>query len=607
MSPKKKKPKLMPVSLENKRENDTEESMNKRRKFNSSSTSDNIASLKRKNFVKACEKVSCSAYLNYAERFQLISLPDCIQSNCCKHQDFKESSKIKQVPSHAEESFKIEMKTNMWCDALEVCRLCITPTQYLSSDILKDIVEIVLNAHEDNSGEYPVSKLISQCQQILALNFSTHPPCLMKTMRKCYNNFLTTSMDLKGNTFTNRSQFDCDKGIVKYCMNRLEYEISEDSKDTPLVDKNENIPEEMKQTVKGLHWQKEKLEIFEVLERPERIERLMAVLSSVIELLQYDLAIWHSRYTNNLGSHIMRSHKPLMAYVLWANNVLYTGAVNNNCRQILKLFMYFIHLKYPEEHIRTMQLWLNTMIQTFYICETNSNTDYPNTGKYCTAFANEFYKLLSDLPPESRIRILERVEPSFMQYLIGIVHTQSLFSSQDCNIIRIVIDVLNKSQWTKFPQSSADLKLRKTFCVRNIKRNKFLKFLSNKICKETRRQKGEACILYSKYTPCIFSSQVDQNYAMCVLSITFRAYLDAYSVENVQETLDKLNKEIMSNAPYYDTMELTSYTATENFIKTYRQIYQLLKELIILLNKYHDKDQYDQILKFFENIPLLGL
>lgn len=60
-----------------------------------------------------------------------------------------------------------------------------------------------------------------------------------------------------------------------------------------------------------------------------------------------------SRYTNNLGNHMMRSHKPLMAYVLWSN-VLYTGGVNNICRQILRLFSYMVHLRYPEDHIRIM-------------------------------------------------------------------------------------------------------------------------------------------------------------------------------------------------------------------------------------------------------------
>lgn len=48
------------------------------------------------------------------------------------------------MPSYAEESFKIEIKNNMWYEALEVCHMCITPVQYLSADVLKEVVEIML-------------------------------------------------------------------------------------------------------------------------------------------------------------------------------------------------------------------------------------------------------------------------------------------------------------------------------------------------------------------------------------------------------------------------------------------------------------------------------
>lgn len=48
------------------------------------------------------------------------------------------------MPPYAEESFNIEIKTNMWCDALEVCFLCLTPTQYLSANVMKNVVEIML-------------------------------------------------------------------------------------------------------------------------------------------------------------------------------------------------------------------------------------------------------------------------------------------------------------------------------------------------------------------------------------------------------------------------------------------------------------------------------
>lgn len=161
----------------------------------------------------------------------------------------------------------------------------------------KRIILLLLfqNAHEDEYADHSISDLIDKCQRILMQNFSTHPPCQSKTLKKCYNDFLTSPLEAREKTFTNRTTFGSDKGIVKYCMNRLEYEISAESKDGCLVDKYENIPDEMKQSVKGLHWQKEKFEIFECHSRTVRIDRLMVVLDTIIDLLQFDLAIWHSR------------------------------------------------------------------------------------------------------------------------------------------------------------------------------------------------------------------------------------------------------------------------------------------------------------------------
>lgn len=103
-------------------------------------------------------------------------------------------------------------------------------------------------------------------------------------------------MDLRANTFTNRKLFGCEEGLIKYCLNRLEYELSMESKDGAIINKDEHMPEDMRHSVKGLHWQKKKFELYELLDRNERIDRLMAFMESAVELLQFDLAIWHSRF-----------------------------------------------------------------------------------------------------------------------------------------------------------------------------------------------------------------------------------------------------------------------------------------------------------------------
>ncbi|XP_053602763.1 uncharacterized protein LOC128670806 isoform X2 [Plodia interpunctella] len=595
MTPRKKKAKLVGTSTNlAKRVIEAKGSEPSRKRIKAeTSLEEDIQAMKKKNFITACERVSYKAYFDKRSRFQLIYLPACANGTTCVHQEYKNGTLIKPMSSYAEQSFKIEIKTNMWCEALEVGYLSITTNQYLSASILKDIIEIMLNAHEDSYADYTIGFLMDKCQTLLSQNFSMHPPCLVKSLRKCYNEFLTSPLDMKENTFTNRSNFEYDKGIVKYCMNRLEHEISGDSEDGPLIDKCEHIPEDMKQTVRGLHWQKEKFEIYELLERNERIERLMYVLESIIELLQYDLAIWLSRYTRNLGCHVMRSHKPLMAYILWSNNVLYTGAVNNNCRQILQLFVNIVHLQYPTKYLRIMVNWLNTIIQTFYFCETNSTSDYPHTGKYCMTFAKEFYKIISGLPPVSVIRILELIQPSYMQHLIATLHIKTLLSTNEDDIIRILINFVTKKQWTLFPESDKEITISKKIISTPKKFNNITSYLVKK-CKNLNISESECPdILYPKLeTPLDVISDTYVNHVVHALYVSLEAYLDSYNVQNVQDTLDNLNKKLAQKSEDSEDIivpDYCSYTVSESFIKKYTSLYKTLRELILIMNDLKNK------------------
>ncbi|KPJ01531.1 hypothetical protein RR46_08568 [Papilio xuthus] len=615
MSPKRKKTKVSSneegeMKLTNEKNVDDQ---NKPHNSENCLSEEELRALKRKNFVKACEQVSYKEYYNYAKRFKLVYLPQCINGSNCNHKNVKNSPNINQIPSYAEESFHIEIKSGTWCEALEVCFICLTPDQYLSANILKNIVEIMLNAHDDPDEDFTVSYLLEKCQQVLSQQFSTHPPCLMKTIRKCYIDFLTSSMDRKDNTFTNRDKFEYNKGVVKYCMNRLEYELSLESNDEPLVNEYEITPEEMKDSVKGLHWQKQKLELYETLKREDRINRIMAVLESVIELLQFDLVIWLSRYNNNTGCHIMRSHRPLMAFVLWSDNILFTGAVNNNCRQILRIFSYMVHLSYPEEHIRIMTMWLNSIIQTFYICENNSNSDYPNTGKYCNAFAKEFYKIISGLPRESVLKILQRVQPTYMQNILGTLHLQSTIPTTKDNIIEIVIEFLENSQWTKYPTSNIDLEmfLDNSIKIRKVKSmSNYLSKILHKIHKEN-LPVSKSFNQYPKFDPNFLkdASLIDQSYVVFALYITLNACLDAYSVQHVQNVLDSLN-ENLTQGSHIDksqpSSEFCTYNVTVPFIKHYRSIYTLLKELIINFNKVKNNGTLPSSFKVFKKIDFLA-
>ncbi|XP_045515370.1 uncharacterized protein LOC123708619 isoform X2 [Pieris brassicae] len=515
---KNKKAKVAPNNGE-KRGSSQEESRNKRIKQENPTLAEDKESLKRKNFVQACKQVSYNAFINYPERFDLLSLPLCAQSRCI-HQDLN-NSMVKQVPGRVEELFKIEMKSNMWYEALDICFLCITPSNYLSDNILKDIVEIILNAHEDSTWNYSISNLLGKCQQILSLNFSMHPPCAMKSIRKCYINFLTSPMDLKQNTFTDRT-----------------------------------------------------------------------------------------KYTKNLGSHLMRSNKPLMAHILWSQNILYTGAVTNNTRQILRLFVHFVHLQYPERHLKTMTMWLNAVIQTFYICENNSNGDYPNIGKYSLAFTNEFYKMITALPQASILRILERLQPSFMRYLISKKHLQSILPSNEDEIIGMFLYFIKNRQWEEYPICQ-DCKLTIELNVKQIKPKKILAYLTKQCIwkiKESKLIKMEPKIVYPKLDSNYEENNiVNQNYIISILYIALQGFLDAYSIQQIQEIWEELNKQLDQDMLSDYSSATNMYFVSEDFIKKYRSIYQIFQELVMILHQINNDGSFPDILKIFTTIKLLGL
>ncbi|XP_026739684.1 uncharacterized protein LOC113502344 [Trichoplusia ni] len=604
MSPKKKKPKLAAQNTKNlKRESDTEDLSVKRAKV-AKTEEDELKAKKKKNFIEACKQVTSRAYFDLNTRLLLLYSPSCLKTARCKHEE--KAANFKQMPPYAAESFMIEMKNNAWSEGLEVCQMCITPNQYLSANVLMGVVEIMLNAHDDDFCEHSVPDIIDKCQQILSQNFSTHPPCIDKPLRACYNKFLTSPMDLKEKTFTNRTEYECSKGIVKYCINRLEYEISNNSIDGPLVDKNENIPMEMQQSVRGMHWQKERFEIFELLDRHERIERLMAVLESVIELLQFDLAIWNSRYTSgNVCRHLMRSHKPLMAFVLWGDCVLLTGAVTTTCRQILRLFAYMVHLEYPDSMLRTMTVWLNIMVQTFYICETDSNMNYPNVAKYSTVLGREFYKMISDMPHSSIIRIIETIEPSYMKHILGVTHAQRLLLTDNDCIINILIQFINNSQWEKYPKDNNQIILSERLFPKPKKIKKVLNYLIKKCTSWTLESTSENRE-YGKINLELLQNESEPsiNHVIHTLYITLEAYIDTYDIHSVKETWDKLNEQALNHSSSQNKQEYGSYAVTEHIIKKYKSILKNINELHLAFQNLKSVG-VPEALRIFENAGLL--
>ncbi|XP_026486183.2 uncharacterized protein LOC113393496 [Vanessa tameamea] len=541
----------------------------------------------KKNFVRACELESEKAYLNYTERLQILFLPNCSTNFNCKHYS-KKKLQIQQISPRVINSIQTEISDNMWYEALDISYLCITPKQYLTANVLRDIVEIMLNAHEDVSSKYSITHLISKCEQVLALHFRMHPPCgLHDDILSLYNSFLMGPMTSASNTnnkkHSTRNDHGCDKGIIEYCLNRLEYEISSESKDGPLVNKDNIIPDNLKGSLKGLHYEKEYLEMYELLERTERIERLMAVLHSTIELIQFNLFILRSR---ELRQNILMHNLFLPVSPFYQ--------VQKISKQIIKLFAYFVHLNYPAEHIKIMSIWLNVAIETHMYTAYNRNCNFSHLGLFGNNFAEEINTVISDLPHESIIKILSKIHPNYMKREVGFLYCKKYLNYVEEDIMNILITFLETSKWKDFPKSDSENLLKRLNIVESTPKN-IMNHLS-KICKNKSVMSNNN-MSYPKFqSP--DESEINQDIIISALYISLNAYLESYNVQNVNATLEKMN----NSEIVLERKQISEYYITPELIKIYKNIYQLLPKVILILNDLKKNNRLPEQFKVFERL-----
>lgn len=537
---------------------------------------------RRENFVKACRRVSFQAYSNYRKRMLLSYMPSCL-TGVCKHTKVKES-----IPNYAVESFKVEINNHMWLEAVDICHMSISPQYYLSDDILKGLVLIILNAHD--SKEQAASYVIDKCQQMLFQNFNTHPPCLLNSERKnsvrdSYSHFLLSQMIFKiKNKDENKIVTETERGIVTSCIKRLQYELQKGNPG-PILTKEDLKPNEHLDYVQCINFEKV-IETFETLNKTERIMRLMAVLESVVELLQFDLAIWYFSSVTH-GRRLKRSDKPLMRLVLWPNENI---EINKNglSLQIARLFVNMIHLNCPEDYIKTMTILLNITIETIYQCDLNFANDYPNLGKHVSAYATEFYEIIQGMPPDTIIRILEYMHPTFIRSKIGTMYLQKVLSIEgDCLFI-ILKKFLEESLWKNFPVSNRLIKTAPSVFPVPKKISHKLKYLQKKclsaMCEE---DSGENfCQLdYSKQE----TSVVHQEQMFHILYVSLDAYLDGFSIPDHRDTIHQMN--LLEGNCIDNSENDVQCTVTETFVKTYKRTYEALKEITLLFDTLKDSDR----------------
>ena len=179
----------------------------------------------------------------------------------------------------------------------------------------------------------------------------------------------------------------------------------------------------------------------------------------------------------------------------------------------------------------------------------------------CTAKKKTiFFYLLTELPHQSVIKILSKIEPPCIKYLICRRYTHKILSVDDHNVISIIINFIHSSQWLQFVENNDDFVPSTT--NKNIQQIDLLDHLSY-ICKSV-SHKSEKCK----------SDKITRNEVIQVLYISLEALFEAYYVKQIYN-ISKQN-----NVEEDVTLHVTS---TKELEKHYMETYQLLQTLTGLL------------------------
>ncbi|KAG6461557.1 hypothetical protein O3G_MSEX012704 [Manduca sexta] len=197
-----------------------------------------------------------------------------------------------------------------------------------------------------------------------------------------------------------------------------------------------------------------------------------------------------------------------------------------------------------------------------------------------------------------------------MQYLIGLLHIQNLLSTNEDCIIKILTHFLNEALWKNYEESDNEIQFSKKLFIKPKEIENKLAYLSNKW---DRLLKENYCVelSYPKLSPHLEEdSEPDINSIVHAMYITLEAYLDAYSVQDVQEIWESLNEQSTNDDDTNRTLhniEANEYSVTEDFIKKYRGIYQKNEELKLTFQDLKNRSELPSVMTVFERISLLGL
>lgn len=553
-------------------------------------------------FLTACQKVTTREYYNVRERVGVINLPDCCYSDTCARHSGSQAPY--QILPYEREAFRIDVKSGMWCEALDVFTAIIKHNKFPSVDTALEILKMIINIDE-NTCEFSSQYIIKKCQNVLKLLFSVHPPC-SETVRVFYRELLNSPADIMENTEVYKDLYDPKHGLFKYIINILQKEIQSGMHTAVNYDdKSDDKLECSKDS-----------SVFGKLPRAFRIQRLVLILELMVDLLERDMAIWISKNFNQPRKHMMRKQKPLVAWMLWQNSVLHSGLVNNNCRQIFQIIISLIELDHPSAHLQVITRLLNTIFQTYFLCGSFSMEFYPDIrpNSSCSVFSSEMFNLVKDKQLELILTIIDNIKPKQFQFLMSRSLIQMVLKSNEPNYVLLIQNVFKYRSWTNFDEDSGTIKhfkssgASKRIVVETL-HNHGLKYfyleLMNKVSfdksiilkPEVRKKPLQSTVLHIVYCSFLhflltFNIVKIQN---CYDDLCTAQQMDITSspLKNIKKDVTKSDEDILQPPPL---------PLNEECYREYRLIIRTLKQISLYLSEI--KEDFPSAYKIFQSVDI---
>lgn len=183
--------------------------------------------------------------------------------------------------------------------------------------------------------------------------------------------------------------------------------------------------------------------------------------------------------------------------------------------------------------------------------------------------------------------------------LIGTLYIQTLLNTQEDHILKIFLNFINKEQWKDFLENDADIEIPKKAIIKPKKVKDVLKYLT-KACEAITLSDSMECFdgnIYRKFDHSVVGNdpEISRNDIVVILYITIEAFLDAHSVQLIQDKIENLNDRLIQMAGDVKNEsaipEHCLYSVTEHFIKRYRTIFQVSTDLVSKLYKMKESNE----------------